>query len=244
MIIIGGCSWGKGEWARGDSVSNGSPIMHDGLTQYIKNTGQTVLNLSIPGGSNYSSAYAINTWFERNPEHQVDQIFVFQTDYARDSQMIFEEDLTKIEHANSLANIMIARFYHRLIEISNNYNVKIYLIGGVSDTLSPDLVRSHYAPLEVVCQSMTNLLINNNHLINDPVLSWYAAPEISLVKKIKEKLPEDQIVKLIQEIDKGISRENLIFSTPEYFWPDGIHPNRLGHKKLFDYLVNTGYIDA
>lgn len=246
MIIISGCSWGRGEWVRGDVASGDNVashnIAHNGLAQYIENTGKTVLNLSLPAGSNYGIANGINSWFKRNPIHQVDQIFIFQTDYARDWLMTFEEDYKNIEHANSLAHIMISRFYHRLNEISKNYNVKIYLIGGLSDTLSPELVKAHYAPLEVVCQSITNLLINNDHRVEDPTLSWYSNISLQMLEKIKEKLPNDQLSNLLKEIEKGVDRENLTFSTPEYFWPDGVHPNRVGHKKLFDYLVEKGYL--
>ena len=246
MIIISGCSWSCGEWSRGDTREDKTPytVLHEGLTQYIKDVGITVLNLGIPAGSNYVVAKKISSWFERNPDHQVKQIFIFQTDYARDYQMRFDEDFDNIEYANTVAHIMIARFYHRLIEISNKYNVKIYLIGGVSDTLSPEILKSYYAPLEVACQSMVNLLVNKNHLIDDPVLSWYPGEYLPMVERIKKRLSADQISKLLQEIDKGFNRENLVFSAPEYFWPDGIHPNRDGHKKLFDYLVENNYLES
>ena len=244
MIIIAGCSWACGEWQRGDisAKSVSDKILHEGLTQYVREAGEIVLNLGIPGGSNYAIANKLNSWFERNTDHQVKKIFIFQTDYARDYQMVFNEDFDNINQANTLASIMISRFYYRLIEISKKYNVKICLIGGVSDTLSPEILTSYYAPLEVVCQSMVNLLVKGNHLVEDPVLSWYPGKCLPMVETIKKKLSADQILLLLHEINKGFERENLVFSTPEYFWPDGTHPNRNGHKKLFDYLVENNYL--
>jgi hypothetical protein len=167
---------------------------------------------------------------------------VFQTDYARDLRMMFEEDYDKIDHENSIAHVTIARFYHRLIEIARRYDAKIYLVGGLSDTLPPELIKKHYAPLEVVCQSMTNLLLNNNAQINNPVLSVYKYDSLSMIEKIKKKLPESKLPILLDNINRGIERETQFFSNPEYFWPDGTHPNRLGHKKLFDFLCEKGLI--
>jgi hypothetical protein len=242
MIIVIGDSWAAGEWSRGDLYEGEQKVTHGGLGQYIQESGLACTTLCNPGAGNYASAFGLECWFERNQNQKVDSIFVFQTDYARDSAMVFEEDYDIVEHENSVANIIISRFYHRLIEISRRYGPKIYLVGGSGDTLSSELVKKHYSPLEVACQSMTNFLINDNDQINDPILSLYKNDSLMMIEKIKKKLSDSKLLTLFDKIDQGIKRETQIFSHPDYFWPDGIHPNRLGHKKLFDFLWQKGLI--
>ena len=237
MILIGGDSWACGEWTR-DSTQKSIP--HQGLSQYIKESGKPSLNLGLPGASNLSVAHKINAWLVRNYDQKIDRILLFQTDYGRDFPMAFQEDYDRIQHANVLADIMVARYYYRLVEIATQHNVKIYLVGGLSDTLSPELIKSRYAPLEVACQSMVNLLINDDHHIKSPVLSLYGRDHIPMIEKIKKNLPEDQLPNLLKEIDRGLERESQIFSCPNLFWPDGYHPNRWGHKKLYDFLSDQG----
>lgn len=245
MILISGCSWSRGEWQRGDLRvgDKTKDILHPGLAGYMEESGHRVTNLGIPAGSNLQVANYIHGWRKRNPDVTVDKIFIFQTEYNRDMVMKFDEDWDNITRHDSLCNIMIARFYHRLIEYTKDVG-QVYLIGGLSDTLDPDLVKKHYAPLEVVCQSLTNLVVNDDHKIDSPVFSLYQPSKIIMdqIKEIKKRLPSDQLEEFLKDIDRGLERENLVFKNPEYFWPDGIHPNRVAHKKLFDFLVNRGVL--
>jgi hypothetical protein len=137
---------------------------------------------------------------------------------------------------------MIARFYNKLIEELSNKCKHIYLIGGVSDTLDIELVKKEYAPLEVACQSMVNLMVNGSDKIEHPVCSWYDKSSLGLVKEIKKRLSPEQQEKFLLDINRGLERESVVFSNPAYFWPDSTHPNRVAHKKLFDFLVNKGLL--
>lgn len=240
MIIVGGCSWACGEWSRGD-LKDG--LVHRGLSQYIEDAGIKQVNLGVPGGSNLSAAHKIDAWLSRySQNHTVEKILIFQTDYARDMSRVHVEDFDKIVGADTLAHIMIARFYQRMIEISDRYQIPVYLIGGVSDTLPPALVESAYRPLHVACQSMTHLVIDNHADTDRPCLSWYLTPQLPMVEKIKSLLPSNKVTDLIERIDQGLERESMIFASTEWFWPDGCHPNRKAHKKLFDFLVSKGYL--
>jgi len=243
MIIVSGCSFACGEWQRGDLRNPDNGILHGGLSQYItENLNKPTVNLGVPAGSNLQVAQKIYGWIERHSEIPVEKIIVFQTEYTRDVKMIYEEDYLNFTTSIEFANILISRFYSRLSKISKIANCPIYLVGGVSDIAKLDDIEKHYPGLHIACHSLTNLVINNISTIDTPVLSWYDSMSTKFIERIKPKLSTVELENFIKEIDAGLERENLIFGTPEYFWPDGIHPNRKAHKKLFDFLLSQGIL--
>lgn len=233
-ILINGDSWGCGEWSH-DRGKSTSPL-HTGLEQYIKDCGHQVWNISVGGSSNYQIANRLNLWLDRHPDEILDHILIFQTDPIRDSAMLFLKDFDQITCADSLLNIWISRFYSRLSEISQKSNCPIILIGGISDTLWLTNMEIHYPGVSVACQSMVNLILNNTHRVDQPVISWYDRDSIGVITRIKKELSQAEIAKLLKQVDLGMQRQDRVFGSPEYFWPDGKHPNRLGHKILFDFL--------
>ena len=243
MIIISGCSWSCGEWDADHNADIKIPtLQHGGLGQYITESGREVLNLGIPGGTNLSAAKRVLTWIERNPQANIEQIFMFQTEWNRDHRMIFEDDFRVIEDAHTIPGRWVARYYSRLCEIAQLAGCHVNLIGGVSDTIWLDNFEGDYPGVRIACQSMTNLLINNNHRIDNPVLSWFNRHSPPLIKRIRSHLTTEQIPELLAMIDMGFERENLVFQHPEYFWPDGNHPNREAHLVLYDYLIKNNYV--
>ena len=240
-ILIAGDSWGCGEWPRGDQ-SDGSTVLHGGLAEYCQQAGYDIINLSRGGTSNLQIYRAIKGYLERYPDLEIDKIFVFQTEYTRDQGFTFDEDWTSILEADTLAGIWISRFYSFLADIAEESNCKIYIIGGCSDTIWLDNITDHYPGLHIACQSLTNLILNNNQQVDKPVLSWYSIGDVELINRIKKLLPATRINNLIELITLGYERENLLWANPKYFYPDGIHPNRLGHKILFNYLKEKNYL--
>jgi hypothetical protein len=233
-ILIDGDSWACGEFSRPGQLP--VKMLHLGLEQYAKDAGHNAINISVGGSSNYQIANRLNIWINRHIDEKIDLVLVFQTDVMRDSAMLFEEDFDQITHAHSLINIWLSRFYTRLSEISQRLNCPVKVIGGVVDTIWLDNMQDYYPGVSIVCQSMVNLIMNQDHQIETPVLSWFDPASIDVVSRIKEKLENKEIEKLLNMIDQGMTREDLIFGNPKYFWPDGKHPNRLGHKILFDFL--------
>ena len=244
MIIISGCSWSCGEWSTDHQAEQKIPaLQHGGLGQYIQEeSGQTVLNLGIPAGSNLQSAKRVMTWLDRNPTVDVEHIFMFQTEWDRDYKMIFEDDFEVIQDAYTLPGIWTARYYSRLSELAQTAGCRVSLIGGLSDTIWLDNFETEYPGVQLVCQSMTNLLINDVHKVDVPVLSWYNKKSIQLIERIRSHLTPEQTVDLLNMIDSGFERENLVFGYPEWFWPDGNHPNRAAHQVLYKFLVAEGYL--
>jgi len=243
MIIISGCSWACGEWDVDHRAETKIPtLQHGGLAQYITESGRQVLNLGIPGGTNLAAAKRVQTWLERNSDVVVDKIFMFQTEWNRDHLMIFEDDFTNVTHANTVPNIWVARYYYRLVDIAKLANCAVYIIGGVADADWSDNFEQDYPGVKIACQSMTNLLINHNHRVDTPVLSWYNRHSPPLIKRIRGHLDDTETTKLLNDIDRGFERENLVFQHPEYFWPDGNHPNRAAHLVLYNYLIKNKYL--
>jgi len=240
MILIAGDSWGSGVWNRGDlRTKEGQPlILHKGLEQFIvDNTDYNVKNLSRGGSSNLKIANSLRIFLEHYPQENIEKIIVFQTEYTRDLDQIFDEDFKKIETPWSLSGTFIARFYSRLSEIAKIASCPVYVVGGCSDTLwFTD--EALYPGVKFICQSVTNLLINNNHRVNNPVLSLYNKDNSWIVEKIKKSVKPEFLDDFIKEIDKSFERTIAWSDHPEYFWPDGVHPNKNGHQKLFDFLVD------
>jgi hypothetical protein len=248
MIIIAGDSWGCGAWTDlgprpvNPNIPNDKPLLHGGLAQFISEAGHNVVNLSVAGGSNLQVARRIETWLERNPDVIVSNIIILQTEYTRDQRIKFPEDYDHIIHANSLRDIWISRFYQRLSHISTLSNSCVTLIGGMSDTFWFDDINREYPGIRLACQSLTTLLIENNPRVQYPIFSWYDGGYLSLIADIKNRIPVEEIPVLLKNLDHGYDRENLLYEHPEYFWPDGRHPNEAGHLKLYCYLKDNNYI--
>ena len=243
-FLIAGDSWGCGEWDK-DCTHN----PHRGLEQYLVEDGHQVTNLSNQGISNHDIYQRIDAYFRRNTTHTIDAVFVFQTEYNRDykhsdgwENELHAQDWAELVEPEDIAMRWISRFYKNLSNIFQKYNCAIYIIGGHSDTLWFDNMSDHYPGCEIVCQSMTNLILNGNHCVDQPVLSFYEQKTEELVKRVKSKLDDtDKLERLMTLIDQGYQREMLLRENPNYFYPDGIHPNRLGFKILYNYLKESQF---
>jgi hypothetical protein len=241
MILIAGDSWGCGEWPRGDLANKRNlatdVVLHGGLGKYLQDAGTEVVNISVPAGSNFGTARAIEAYLSRFGSNSVECVYAFQTEYTRDYWFKFDEDYANTEFS-AYSGIFISRFYSMLSRLAKEYNVKIKLIGGCSDTLWFDDIDDCYPGIEIVCQSITNLVVNNTHRIEVPVLSWYSANSINFITEVKRAIKHAELINLEAAINLGFEREALLAQYPEYFFPDGVHANRLGHKILFEFLYS------
>jgi hypothetical protein len=127
-----------------------------------------------------------------------------------------------------------------LINLISQPKFKIGLIGGASDTIWIDRFAQEYPRLEILCQSMTNLCINNTHRIDKPIYHVNG----QLIDQFKTSLNDIKDTKqLLADMDSILFRLNQWRTHQKYFWPDGVHPNRLGHKKLFDFIMDSGFLE-
>lgn len=217
-------------------------INHGGLGQYLTEDGYVVSNISKEGSSNLDSISRIQTYLEQYSFPLPDMIIVFQTEYTRDfkydkMQSVYgATDWEDISSPDDLSSRWIERFYMRLSEISQKHNIPISIIGGISDTMFFDDINTDYPGCNILCQSFTNLLLNNNSNITTPIYSWYTKNTQDLITKLKPLLSSIGIEKLLNLIDLGFERHLQIKENPLYFFPDGSHPNRYSHYLLYQYL--------
>ena len=227
MIVIAGDSWGCGEW-------EGMNVTHGGLAQYLLEDKYNVINLSVGGSSNWEIYERIKLFFDSNiPNYlteAVEMVLVFQTEWTRDFSV---ERSTCIQ--SNIEKNAISCWQYRLSDIAIKQKVKIGLIGGCSDTMYFDNIEKEYPGLFIACQSFTNLCVNDNHRINDP--AFFCRPGDELLPKLENHYKKySSTDSLINDLDKGIKRMNVFKNNKNWFYPDGIHPNQQGHKKLYDYL--------
>lgn len=240
-ILIAGGSWGAGEWGAVPGATEPSAaggIQHPGIAQYLLGAGYQIINLSQPGGANKQTADRVASFLNCNRHLDIECIIVVQTEWVRDifveNLKIIAEDATHGYH--DLKNRIISRFYNYLSQASVQYNVPIYLVGGCSDTIWLDQFSKEYPGLQIVCQSLTNLLVNGTHRNPDPVHCIFSKRDEEELKYIKKHLKTADLELLLDDIDKGSKRVDLWANNKGYFYPDGFHANRQGHQVLFEFL--------
>lgn len=254
MIVIIGCSWGCGEWATGFP----SKILHKGLEQYLKDSGRQVVNLSTAGFGNFQAYYTLKQFLQSGVlQHlpTIEHVLCFQTDWTRDYQFrtflpsnsdikqvhwYCPNNINQVKDIYDLRSKTISAWQYRLSDLAKEYGFKVGLIGGASDTIWLDRFSDEYTDLEIICQSMTNLCINDNHRIVDPVLQI----NLDLFHEMKNLLDLNDLDKLVDLIQNSLDRLNTWRNHKAYFYPDGNHANRVAHKKLFDFILDSGFLTA
>jgi len=184
MILIAGDSWGAGEWC-----SKPLNVTHNGLSRYICESGHTTVNLSRPSGSNLESSTRIVDFLLCNHDlilsrEKLTSILIFQTEWDRDYLLNQKERVERFDYPY-IKDRYISMFYNRLSDISIRYNTPVYIIGACSDAIWLDKFESEYPGVSVICQSLVNLLLNNDHRTSTPVYSFFTKSSESLLEELK-----------------------------------------------------------
>lgn len=238
MILMAGDSWGCGEL----SVENREMPRHPGLVEYFHQDGVDVINICQLGGSNHESVESIKFFSRFNPylSKKITAVLVWQTEWVRDSKAYNQEQLhQELERGyRALKSRWISRFYYRLAEVSQEFRVPIYVIGGCSDVdWFPDF-ETEYPGVKLACQSVTNLLLNRDHWIDDPVF-WELLLNREFAVQLKQFNKDLDLLELTDDMEKGLARLKTLEKNPDFFWPDGYHPNRKSLRVLYDFLVQN-----
>jgi hypothetical protein len=237
MILIAGDSWSAGEW---QYANNTHTTVHAGFGQYLMDKGFDVLNLSKGGGSNYETCQRLENFLSFNPTLKIKSIIVCQTEWHRDSIFYSKKDLQQLLPLgyDGIKQQWISMFYRRLSYLSQKWSIPVYLIGGCSDTLWIDQFEHEYPGCKIVCQSWTNLIIGSDSRLDVPVFSQFIINQ-DFIEFVKTKFKKRSVTLLLDDIDVGNKRRQLIKDNPEYFEPDGIHPNRHAHEILFKQCLEN-----
>ena len=229
-IIIAGCSWGAGEW------STDNQIVHYGLAKYLMDIGYNVVNLSQPGLGPFEVIRPIETFLYVNSGFlDIEHIFVLQSDIGRDlntngyymrdtSQSLAElwELFRNEEHQFGLEHDLkytYRDFYSKLNRTAEQRETKISLIGGLTDLFME--FAPQFTSLNFILPSWIQLM----HPETVPI-------HIHEVENFPDKHKDKQQMLPLLDAANTIAK---LFNTSHYF-PDNCHPNKHGHKILFDYL--------
>jgi len=238
IIVIAGDSWACGEWFNDPTTGYG--ISHLGLSKYLTDAGYLVINLSQPGGSNIITATRVDDFLKLSTYLNIAHVFVFQTEWTRDMRGK-GKDMVCRDVARGYIELktkLISKFYQNLSCVAEQTKVPIHLIGGCSDTIWLDNFAKEYPGLNVVCQSLTNLLLTDNHRIANPVYAIITNQDEKQIDYLKEAMNSSDLELLLDDIDQGRQRLSQWDQEKSFFWPDGGHANQKSHAILFEFLKN------
>lgn len=245
-IFIAGLSWARGEWV-------GPNVVHDGTEQYFIDAGYTVINVAKPRVTHKKIHDLLDAGLLENYQPG-DQIFWIQADPLLDIIVPELIDLgllkerrnrplptfsNRIKLASGVKNLIQQQqeqIYNELNQLAVKYSTQIHCIGGTYN-INPNIV-SKFSNLNLLVQSWIHLLVG--HLKEYPQVNnadfgvchtWdidcvdLSIFDLDLVEQVKSEVAE--LTGNIRVMDELI------------FHPDGLHPNREGHKILYDYLVKN-----
>lgn len=245
-IFVAGSSWARGEWDPDRPV-----ILHDGIKQYFADSGYTVVDCS--QARSYHSR-VINYLSKKLEQHykEDDIIFFIMADPLLDlimpelstMQVKRSTDVTNlprftesVKQAGGLINLVRQQqdnIYSQLDNLAKKYNTKIHCIGGTYN-VNTDILEPYTNLLPTVI-SWIHLLVGHykeHSGINRPdfgITYTWGIDYIDLSTYSTEFA--DQVRQEFFTIsDSTRIMDELIFH------PDGLHPNREGHKILYNHLV-------
>ena len=215
-ILIVGDSWGCGEWGL-DPHSKKYTVLHKGLEQYLIDFGCTVTNLSVGGCSNDS----IFRTLKEQIQFSYDVIIWFQTDPLRNLRPYLENlEIFKKEKDDFIL------VHDELLDLTykkfNSLNTPIYCLGGTT-RLDLDLMKK-YSNLHPVIPSIAEFFGDVQ------VRIWPSSWVQEFASKYEKIFTESLLNYLYSECNINLS--------VKWFYPDGGHPNRAAHEKIFECLKN------
>ena len=238
-IVLIGDSWGCGEW---DDISFTTPC-HPGLTEYLSDQ-YVVKNLSRSGNSLWQICYTLESFLDRIGNDKETDYVIIQTDAMRTQNCCdFDIDYDEsCQHANSLLMVyqmLLEKFYYKLQNIGDRYDITIHLVGGICDVFVEGLCDT--PRINVLCPSWISLIdqaigADSTSLSNNVVPVHLRPDTLIKLKQLKLSLVD----KAIDHIDTTfLFNQRLIES--EYFGPihGDFHPSRKGHLLLANHIKST-----
>jgi hypothetical protein len=214
-ILIIGDSWGCGEWEMSDAKVYS--VVHPGLELYLKEYGCDVTNISAGDSSNHNIFNRLHEHMQKNNSYDV--ILWFQTDplrslrpYAANIEIFKKNKEDFILAHDELLDSIYDKF--------NSMDLPIYCLGGTTK-LNLTLLEK-YPNLYPVIPSIIEMF-GEAHVKIWPS-DWIRTPQVL------ESLSHSTVDYLYSECNLNLSKE--------WFFPDGRHPNRKAHKKIFEYLID------
>lgn len=227
MIIVMGDSWACGEW--GFNSDNQYGLLHRGTSIYMQEAGYEVFSLAKGGSSNKKQVDQLlktTASMDRPPDH----IIWFLTDPLRD----ILQKAGKVPQGISTTLIEYqAQREHLLREQFNRIrSLEVLLIGGACPV--PTWVRDEYSNIKVVVPDLRCWLLPDSEPCDAINRAWQYPDRADYALIDYWKQQDDICTKHRDMADFQIES-----NSHKFFWPDGTHPNRLAHRMLTDYLLQT-----
>lgn len=246
-IFVSGSSWARGEWAVGNPV-----VQHNGIRQYFTDARYTVVDAS-QARSYHSRVIAHLDGKLASQYTEEDLVFFIMADPLLDlimpelAKMNLKRDsdaknLPKftqaIKDAGGLINLVRQQqdqIYNQLNTVAKKHSVNIHCIGGAYNVNTD--ISDKYTNLNPTVISWIYLLAG--HYKEHPGTQH---PEFGIT--YTWNIDYIDLSTYTSEFADQVKQEfNLISDSTRImdefiFHPDGLHPNREGHKILYDHLVN------
>ena len=229
-IFIGGDSWARGEHPK---------FEHMGLEEYFAEAGHTVINASVLGASNHDSIDILADHM-RDQYQTGDLVLWVQTDPLRDFRgppPEFHRLIPGIQSAGGIYNLMqelLQNSYSKLDALGNKYATIIHAIGGLCSIGDTRLFR-FISPTVV---SWPQLLVGDISKYSNTDWSWFViwcsdwtAQHLGIDPIVHDSQLAEKVIVEANELNK-----NRKIFLEKIFHPDGQHPNRDGHKILYNHL--------
>jgi len=210
-ILIIGDSWGCGEW------SLSKEVVHEGTKHYLQEAGYKITSIAEGSSSNAEQISKLNDhkdadiciWFLTDPLREVDRQPTTLEQYHHTRRTLLERSF---EHVDALLP-----------------NTEIWLIGGVCQV--PEWLATQYPRWKIVVKDLRAWLLSEDNHIDTLCRDWqYPDCDVALLgyHELQEKIIARHRIRAERGID---TKEHRLF------WPDTVHPNRLGHHKLTEELL-------
>ena len=230
MIIVMGDSWACGEW--GFNSDNQYGLLHRGISLYMQEAGYPVFSFARGGSSNKKQVDQLlktAASMDRPPDH----IIWFLTDPFRDILQYYSGNVQVLEGMSTTLTEYQAQREHLLREQFNRIrSLKVLLIGGACPV--PAWVKDDYSNIEIVVPDLRCWLLPDAEPCDTINRVWQYPDKADYALIDYWKQQDDIYKKHCDMADRQIDSDSH-----KFFWPDGTHPNRLAHRMLTDYLLQT-----
>lgn len=225
-ILIAGDSWGCGQW--GDDGARGFVTIDPTYARRLSHIhGMTVANIAHGGAANDMMQFLLMSFLRANTT-QWDVVYFFQSDPFR-SQVF--ADITKTPSLSALADDHLNMLYGNLNELQCKHRVPIRLVGGSSDV---DVGHAARWGVGTAMPSITQFLLP----AHTPTRYHYTDDVfIALGERIDASKRSDLKAEWCAIHDIVMTKSDFWENNPTYFYPDAVHPNRVGCEKVADALA-------
>ncbi len=225
-----GDSWACGEW--GLNSNNQYSLLHRGTSLYLQEAGYEVFSLAKGGSSNKKQVDQLlktAALMDRPPDH----IIWFLTDPFRDICQYYVDRAPVLQGMSATLIEYQAQREHLLREQFNRIrSLEVILIGGACPI--PAWVRDEYYNIETVVPDLRCWLLPDAEPCDLINRAWQF-PESADYALIDHWEQQHDIYKK----HRDMAKYQIDSDSHKFFWPDGVHPNRLAHRMLTDYLLQT-----